>query len=172
MTQDTRPPSRKSLVREFLRLHQPPEITPDVLAALRRHVLQRLPGVTLSDRYLLDLAEQSGVPVSRELGGLPLDLVNRLHLHDLAAAEASLRDLQQEYSRAGSREDAEDCRRAVLRGRRRLESLLRRPSLSPAKRAEKEEILAWVRVWLESPDLFPAWLDLRKLVFSRQQDRT
>jgi len=167
-----KPPSRKSLVLEFLRLHQPPEITREVLAALRRHVLQRLRSATLSDRYLLDLAEQSGVPVSRELGGLPLDLVNRLHLHDLAAAEAGLRDLQQEYSRAGSRQHADDCRLAVLRARRRLESLLRRPALSPAKRAEKEEILAWVRIWLESPDLFPAWLDLRKLVFSRPQDQT
>lgn len=167
-----KPPSRKSLVLEFLRLHRPPEITRDVLATLRRHVLERLPDVTLSDRYLLDLAEQSGVAVSRELGGLPLDLVNRLHLHDLAAAEASLRDIQQEYSQSGSRQRAEDCRRAVLRSRRRLESLLRRPVLSPAKRAEKEEILAWVRIWLESPDLFPAWLDLRKLVISRQQDQT
>jgi hypothetical protein len=49
-----------------------------------------------------------------------------------------------------------------LRARQRLETLLRRPSLSAGKRAEKEEILSWVRVWLETPDLFPGWLDLRK----------
>ncbi len=161
-----KPPSRKSLVLEFLQLQRPPEITREVLTALRRHVLQHLPDAVPSDRYLLALAEQSGVPVSRELGGLPLDLVHRLHLHDLAAAEQSLRDFQQEYSQAGSRQHAADCRRAVLRARSRLESMLRRPSLSPAKRAEKEEILSWVRVWLDSPALFPAWLDLRKRALS------
>ena len=155
-----KPPSRKSLVLEFLRLHQPPEITREVLAALRCYVRERLPDSALSDRYLLDLAEQSGVPVSRDLGGLPLDLVNLLHFHDLAAAEASLRDLHREYSR-GDLSRGENCRRAVLRLRRRLESLLLRPALTPEKRAEKEEILSWVRVWLETPDLFPTWLDLR-----------
>jgi len=142
-------PSRKSLVLDYLRIHHPPEVTPEVLRDIRRHT-------SASQRYILDLAEQAGVPVSRELGGIPLDLAARLHLHDLTSAEAFLRDLHQDYA---SRPD--DCRRTVLRARRRLESMLRRPGLSPEKRAEKEEILSWVRVWLEAPGLFPAWLDLR-----------
>ncbi len=131
---------------------------------MRRYILARLPEASFSDRYLLDLAEQSGVPVARELGGVPLDLLARIHHHDLAAAEASLRDLHQEYAAAEARGDrlrAADCRRAALRIRRRLESLLRRPS-APEKYAERAEILSWVSVWLETPDLFPAWLDLRK----------
>jgi hypothetical protein len=157
-------PSRKSLVLDYLRLHQPHEITPEALAGLRRHVLAQLPGATLSNRYLLEVAEQAGVPASRELGGIPLDLAARLHLHDLATAETFLRDVHREYAAASSAARAADCRRTVLRARRRLEALLRRPSLSAKKRAEKEEILSWVRVWLETPDLFPGWLDLRKRI--------
>ena len=78
------------------------------------------------------------------------------------SCETFLRDLHHEYVTASSAARASDCRRTVLRARGRLEALLRRPALSPEKRAEKEEILSWVRVWLETPDLFPAWLDLRK----------
>jgi hypothetical protein len=137
-------------------------MTPEVLAGLRRHLMTQLPDAALSNRYLLEVAEEAGVPVARELGGIPLDLAARLHLHDLASAETFLRDLHHEYVTASSAARASDCRRTVLCARRRLEALLRRPSLSVEKRSEKEEILSWVRVWLETPDLFPGWLDLRK----------
>jgi hypothetical protein len=30
------------------------------------------------------------------------------------------------------------------------------------KRAEKEEIASWFRIWLETPDAFFDWLDVRK----------
>ena len=156
-------PSRKALVAAYLQRHQPPEIDRPTLRALRQHVVAALGEVAISDRYLLDLAEQCGIPVARELGGLPLDLLGRIHVHDLAAAEACLRDLHREYQAAQAARDprrADDCRRAVLRRRRRLELLLRR--VAPDKRPEKAEILSWFRVWLETPDLFPTWLELRK----------
>ena len=158
-------PSCKSVVLDYLRSCRPGEITPEVLRDLRRAVSERLPGASISNRYLLDLAERAGVPVARELDGVPLDLAARLHLHDLAAAETFLRELYAQYRQALAASDhlrAGDCRRTVLRARRRLESLLRRPTLSPSKRADKEEMLSWVRIWLETPDLFPSWLDLRK----------
>ncbi len=159
-------PSRKKLVEEYLERHKPSEINAETLAGMRRFVIDALGGeAKISQRYLLDLAEAAGTPVARELGGQPADLRGRVHFHDFAAAESSLRDLAQEYANAraaGDRQRAEDCRRAVLRGRQRLEFLLRRPGLSPEKRAEKEEILAWFRVWLETPELFHDWLELRK----------
>jgi hypothetical protein len=30
------------------------------------------------------------------------------------------------------------------------------------KRAEKQEILEWFRIWLETPETFFDWLDVRK----------
>ena len=158
-------PSRKALVEEYLRRYRPSVINAPTLAELRRHVLQGLEaGARVSDRYLLDLLEATAVPIARELGGLPPDLRGRVHFHDLSAAEASLRDLlrEDELARAADSLRVEDCRRAVLRAKQRLEMLLRQRGLNPAKRAEKEEILGWFRVWLETPQLFSDWLDLRR----------
>jgi hypothetical protein len=158
-------PSRKSLVEAYLRQHAPAVINAAVLANLRRCVSAALGGARVADRYLLEIAEDLGFPVARELGGLPPDLRHRVHFHDFSAAEASLRDLAREYeaARAASlRERMQDCRRAVLRGKQRLTSLLRRTRLSPARRAEKEEIAVWFRVWLETPGLFPDWIALRR----------
>jgi len=155
-------PSRKSLVEEFLASQHPAEITAPTLAGLRRYVVERLGGARVSDRYLVELAEKTGLPVAREVGGLPPDLRDRVHFHDLAAAESSLLDLLREYQWAPNPARAADCRRAVLRAKDRLASLLGRAPLSAARRAEKQEIHQWFLVWLETPDLFPAWLALRK----------
>ena len=163
-------PSRKYLVEEYLRENKPEEITAEVLREIRRHVTERLGGATASERYLLDLLERTSIPIVRELGGLPADLRERVHFHDRAAAEASLREMQREYE-AGDRHRAEDVRRAVLRGRERLELLLRRPALSGEKRAEKVEIREWFRVWLENPALFDTWIELRKRELGRQEKR-
>jgi hypothetical protein len=32
----------------------------------------------------------------------------------------------------------------------------------PERAPEKEEMLLWLRTWLENPPLFPAWVALRK----------
>lgn len=158
-------PTRKALAQDYLERHPGLEITAETLAELRRHVSQALGGAVVSDRYLLDLAEEAGVPIARALGGLPTDLRGRVHFHDFAAAQTSLLDLQAEYQKARAAGDplrADDCRRAVLRAKDRLALHLRRPYLDPAIRAEKEEILRWFRVWLETPELFSIWLDLRQ----------
>ena len=168
-----RKPSRKSLVEEFLRENKPVEVTPAVLAAARRYVITKLEGVRVSDRYLVELAEGAGFAVAREAGGLPADLRDRVHFHNFDAAEVSLRDMQQEYLaalEASDRPRMQDCRRAVLRAKERLGSLLRHPGLTPAKRAEKEEIASWFRVWLETPDLFADWIALRRQVLAREPE--
>ncbi len=158
-------PSRRSLAERFLAEQRPAEVDEATLAQLRRFVSDGLGGARVSDRYLLELAERAGVPVSRTLGGLPPDLRDRVHFHDLAAAEASLLDLAGEYERARQaidRQRQQDCRRAVRRGRQRLEWMLGRPGLAATKRAQKQEILSWFRVWLETPELFRSWIELRK----------
>ncbi len=169
-----RKPSRKTLVEEYMRTKPVEEINRRTLAELRDYVSQRLGGAAVSERYLLELIEHTAVPISRELGGLPPDLRNRVHFHDFASAEDSLSNLQNEYEsarRAGDRSRAQDCRRAVLRGRQRLELLLRRPGLQEEKRAEKTEILGWFRVWLENPELFRTWLALRKRATGRTGEK-
>ena len=40
--------------------------------------------------------------------------------------------------------------------------IARNPKVEAHKRAEKEEIANWFRVWLQTPGAFFAWLDVRK----------
>ena len=47
-------------------------------------------------------------------------------------------------------------------GKRRAEMISRNPKVEPYKRAEKVEIANWFRIWLETPDAFFDWLDVRK----------
>ncbi len=88
-----------------------------------------------------------------------------LEFRDLESAEASLRKLDalyREYGEAADRAGAELVRSLVLKGKQRAASLGASPRVSPEKRREKQEIAAWFRVWLETPDLFFDWLELRK----------
>jgi len=47
-------------------------------------------------------------------------------------------------------------------GKRRAEMIARNPKVEKTKREEKEEIANWFRIWLEMPDTFFDWLDVRK----------
>jgi len=40
--------------------------------------------------------------------------------------------------------------------------IARNPRVEARKRDQKKEILEWFRIWLETPDAFFDWLDLRK----------
>jgi hypothetical protein len=52
---------------------------------------------------------------------------------------------------------------AVARlGKRRAEMISRNQKVEASKRAEKVEIASWFRIWLETPDAFFDWLDVRK----------
>ncbi len=47
-------------------------------------------------------------------------------------------------------------------GRRRAEMIARNPRVDAQKREEKKEMLEWFRIWLETPETFFDWLDVRK----------
>ena len=81
------------------------------------------------------------------------------------AAASSLLDLQQEFEQArrrGDRQRAEDCRSAVRQAKDRLRLVLRGAHFSPEKKEVKQELLRWFLVWLETPELFSQWLELRR----------
>jgi hypothetical protein len=40
--------------------------------------------------------------------------------------------------------------------------IARNHKVDPLKRAEKEEVLQWFKVWLDTPDAFFDWLEVRK----------
>lgn len=164
-------PAIKGLVHEYLELHRPACIDEEELEHLTRFLRSRLDrGRKLSQAYLLRVLSDAGVEVARSLGGVPVDLRGRVHFRDAEAAAASLIDLAREYT--GARENGDglrrqDCRRAVRHAKDRLKLHLRRPGLSDEQRAEKEELLQWFLVWLETPELFPQWIELRRTASTR-----
>ena len=161
----------KSLVHEYTEAHGPACIDEAELERLMRFLRLRLgPDRKLSPAYVLRLLSDAGVEIARSLGGLPVDLRGRVHFRDAEAAASSLLDLAGEYSLAREEADRlrqQDCRRVVRRAKDRLKMRLRRRELSKEQRAEKEELLEWFLVWLETPELFPQWLELRKTASAR-----
>ena len=92
-------------------------------------------------------------------------LRDSLHFHDLDTAEGALRRLDQayrEYRAASDLKGAELVRALVVKGRLRAEGLMASPRVGLGKRREKQEIALWFKVWLDLPEAFFDWLQLRK----------
>lgn len=53
-------------------------------------------------------------------------------------------------------------REAVVTARQRALSIAKSQRIQPHIKSEKREIAQWLTVWLQSPEMFPDWLDLRK----------
>jgi superfamily I DNA and/or RNA helicase len=111
----------------------------------------------VSERYLRDLLRASGLPLDPLIEGVRQDSLSEL--------ERTLTALAAEYAAAlerGDRERAGRCRRLVLSSKEHTRLALRHPKLSDEKKAEKQEILMWLTVWLENPRIFQEWAALRK----------
>jgi hypothetical protein len=90
---------------------------------------------------------------------------NVLKFSDFAQAAASIKrldNLRREFARRDDKEGLRRVRDTVLKGKQRAEMIARNAKVDEHKRAEKSEIAEWFRVWLQSPELFADWLDLRQ----------
>ena len=158
--------SKKALIRAYLERERPETVGPDQATAIRRELAAALgPRGRISNRYLLDVLEESGVRVDRALGGVAPELLALLQFDTLAGAEQALEELEARRRRARQAGDAatvEECRRAGRRARERAEMVARSPRVRPALRREKEEMAQWFAVWLQTPQAFADWLELRK----------
>ncbi|MDQ3011208.1 MAG: hypothetical protein M3X11_10965 [Acidobacteriota bacterium] len=83
----------------------------------------------------------------------------------LAEAEGSLRQIDElfrKFQQAGDRKGIRYARRAGLRLKQITTALSQSPKLTGGQRSEMGEAAQWLRVWLETPDIFDQWLELRK----------
>jgi hypothetical protein len=88
-----------------------------------------------------------------------------LHFKTLEDAEVSimrLDELMRKFQAHGEPAAAGRVLNIARLGKRRAEMIARNHKVEPFKRAEKEEIANWFRIWLETPDVFFDWLDVRK----------
>lgn len=88
-----------------------------------------------------------------------------LHFSSLDEAEmclVRLDELLRKFETEGERAAEARVLEVARLGRRRAEMISRNHKVDPVKRSEKEEIARWFAVWLEQPDAFFDWLEVRK----------
>ena len=147
----TRPSSRKQRLREFL---AGAGVTAIGEAEWQAALSALAP---ISESYLRDLLRATGLPFAQPYAG-----IRQKTFPDL---ESDLRDMLAVYAgamRAGDRRRARYCRRQVIAAKDRARFLARSPKTSPERKALKEEMVQWMLVWLENPEVFPAWVEIRK----------
>ena len=145
--------SIKQQLRAYLAEERPAAITGEVW----RQLLERLAPV--SESYLRDLLRDTGLPFDQPYAGI--------RQHTWEELEQTLREMQLVYAEAtsaGDRERARYCRRQVIAAKDRARFQARSTRLAPEKRQMKEEMAQWMLVWLENPEVFPAWVAARKRV--------
>jgi hypothetical protein len=136
--------SIKQQFRAWLAAEKPAAITEAEWTTL----LMRLAPV--SESYLRDLLRATGLPFDQPWAGI--------RQHTLEELEESLRSMLEVYreaTAAGNRERARYCRRQVIAAKDRAKFLAK-------VKPEKEEMAQWMLVWLENPEVFPAWVEARK----------
>jgi hypothetical protein len=143
--------SIKQDLREYLAREKPQAIGEEVwLNLLRRFA-------PVSEGYLRDLLRETGLPFAQPYAGV--------RQHSFEELEKSLAELLETYSAAqaaGDRDRARYCRRQVIAARDRAKFTAANPRTPEQKRAEKAEMAQWMLVWLENPEVFPAWAEARK----------
>jgi len=88
-----------------------------------------------------------------------------LHFKTLSDAEVSLMRLDELLRRFRAHDEkaaAERVLQIARLGKRRAEMIARNHKVEARKREEKEEIAGWFRIWLENPDAFFDWVEVRK----------
>jgi hypothetical protein len=73
-----------------------------------------------------------------------------------------LDELMRRFRTHGERAAVERVLNIARLGKRRVEMIARNKKVDAQKRAEKDEMSDWFRIWLETPDAFFDWLDVRK----------
>ena len=152
----SRDKSVKRQLREYLDAERPAAITEAVWTDL----CMRLAPV--SESYLRDLLRDTGLPFEQPFAGV--------RQHTFEELESSLEEMRQVYaaaSAAGDRERARYCRRQVIAAKDRAKFLAGNSRTAPEKRAQKEEMAEWMLVWLDNPEVFPAWAAARKRALTR-----
>ena len=149
----TTTPSVKRRLRDYLAETQPPAITADVWNHLLAHL------APVSESYLRDLLRATALPFEQPYAGI--------RQHTFEELEQSLGEMLAVYTEAVAAQDrarARYARRQVIAAKDRARFLTRNPRTPAEKKAQKEEMVQWMLVWLENPEVFPAWVAARKRV--------
>src|SRR5262245_52966215 len=169
MNQD--PKTKKALILETAREINAQKWTPAEIDQLRRRLLAEHGEVGKTDtEYIADVLKDAGFKVSLSQQEeaeeqYEEEFEDLLHFKTLSDAEVSimrLDELMRKFRAHDERAAVERVLNVARLGKRRAEMIARNQRVEKPKRDEKEEIASWFRIWLEMPDTFFDWLDVRK----------
>jgi hypothetical protein len=163
--------TKKELILDTAREIGAQTYTPAEIDQLRRRLIAEHgeDGKTGND-YIADVLKSAGFKVALSLQEEAEDQYEEefedlLHFKTLGDAEVSvmrLDELMHKFKAHGETAAVERVLNVARLGKRRAEMIARNPKVEKPKREEKEEIANWFRIWLEMPDTFFDWLDVRK----------
>ncbi len=164
-------PTKKAMILEIARELGVARFTPAEVEQIRRQMITRLgaSGKTSPD-YIAGVLETAGLRVvwstrADTEGRYEEEFHDLLHFASLEEAEmclVRLDELLRKFRAEGERAAAERVLEVARLGRRRAEMIARNPKVDAVKRAEKQEVMQWFQIWLDTPDAFFDWLEVRK----------
>lgn len=163
--------TKKALILETAREIKVQQWTPAEIDQLRRRLLaEHGEAGKTGTEYIADVLKDAGqkVIVNQQEEAeeqYEEEFEDLLHFKTLEDAEVSimrLDELMRKFRAHGEHAAVERVLNIARLGKRRAEMISRNHKVEPQKRAEKEEIAGWFRIWLETPDAFFDWLDVRK----------
>lgn len=164
-------PTKKALILEAARGLAKPRYTPAEIEQIRRQLIAHLgPHGKTSPDYIVSVLQEAGLRVvwsthSDTAGRYEEEFSDLLHFSTLEEAEMCLirlDELLRKFLVEDERAAAERVREVGRLGRRRAEMIARNHKVDAQKRAEKDEVGHWFAIWLETPDAFFDWLEVRK----------
>jgi hypothetical protein len=90
---------------------------------------------------------------------------NVLKFADFKQALISIRhleNLRRKFAAENDREGLRQVHETALKGKRRAQMIAGNEKVEENKRAEKQEIAEWFTLWLQSPEVFENWIELRR----------
>ena len=164
-------PTKKEAILKIARELSVPRFTPAEVEQIRRQMVARLgaAGKTSPD-YIAGVLETAGMRIvwstkADTQGKYEEEFQDLLHFATLEDAEMCimrLDELLRKFKEENEPAAIERVLEVARMGRRRAEMIARNHKVEPEKRAEKEEIMQWFKVWLDTPDAFFDWLEVRK----------
>lgn len=163
--------NKKAMILETAREISVQSWTPAEIDQLRRRLIAEHgeAGKTGSE-YIADVLKDAGYRVRLSLQEeaeeqYEEEFEDLLHFKTLSDAEVCimrLDELMRKFRAHCERAAVERVLDVARLGKRRAEMIAHNHKVEPHKRDEKVEIANWFRIWLETPDAFFDWLDVRK----------
>ena len=163
--------TKKNLILETARAIGVKKWTPAEIDQLRRRLLaEHGPTGKTSNDYIAEVLKAEGWKLQlteREEAEerFEEEFADILHFKTLPDAEVSitrLDELMRRFRAHGEPAAVQRVLEIARLGKRRAEMISHNRKVEPRKREEKQEIAEWFRIWLETPDAFFDWLDVRK----------